>query len=88
MPVAMLLTLGICVSATANPMTMIAAKTRRRIIRTRVMATGDSSPPATAALSRWPRRMRVRSTTCATTMATSTAATAATHSAVSTSAAV
>ncbi len=43
-------------SASAMPITMIPAKMSRRTSRSRVVATGDSSPPATATLRRSPRR--------------------------------
>ena len=51
---------------------MIAAKISRRTSLRRVVATGESSPPATATLSRSPRRDRARSTSRAPTNASTT----------------
>ena len=47
MPVATWRTGPNCQTANASPTTMISAKIRRRTSRSRVLATGDSSPPTT-----------------------------------------
>ncbi len=51
------------------PITMMPAKMSLRTNRSRVVATGDSSPPATATLRRSPRRDSARSTSSAVTNA-------------------
>ena len=64
-------------SASAMPMTMIPAKISRRTSRSRVVATAESSPPATAALMRSRRgATSARSTSCAATNASTTVTTA------------
>ena len=63
-------------SASAMPITMMPAKMSRRTSRSRVVATGESSPPATATLRRSPRRDSARSTSSAITNASTTVTTA------------
>ena len=74
MPVATWRTGPNCQTANASPMTMISAKIRRRTSRSRVLATGDSSPPTTRCERPFPCRASMRSTTSATTTAATTIA--------------
>ena len=70
-PVARRLTAANWLSASASPMTMIAANTSRRTSRRRVLATGESSAGAPGRTDRRlpPRLAIARSTTCASTTA-------------------
>ena len=86
MPVASLLIDGICAAASAIPIRMIVAKISRRTSRSRVAATGDSSPTPTATVSFLPRRDSARSTISAITRAPKRYAPAVIQSLVSTAA--
>ena len=65
MPVASSADGGDLRGASATPIRTITAKISRRTSRRRVVATGDSSPPATASVSFLPRRDSARSTSSA-----------------------
>lgn len=73
-PVATRLIAANWASASASPMTMIPAKISRRTSRSRVVATGESSPAPTASPRVRPRLAIARSTSFATTKASTTVA--------------